>query len=373
MKSQFKITKDPIKILHISTAKSWRGGEQQLAYLYEELDQKGVEQIILCVKDSKMEAYCREKGHQFVSQVKRSGVDPFFAKRIKSICKKIDIDLIHTHDAHGHTYAIIAAALWKNKTPIIVSRRVDFSVGKSKSSFYKYNHSKVAKIVCVSDKIKEITAKDITDQSKLVTVHSGIDLTRFENTHVPGKLKELIGVNDKFLIGNTSALADHKDYFTFIDAAVKLNQKRKDCHFVAIGNGPLEEEIKNYARGKGLANLSFIGFRNDVPEILGDLDVFLITSKTEGLGTSILDAFAQGVPVIATAAGGIPEIVHPEKSGLLCPVFDSECLSVGLDRLLDNAALQQQLIAGAKQILATHTKAATAEKTLAVYRSVLGR
>ena len=68
MKSQFKITKDPIKILHISTAKSWRGGEQQLAYLYEELDQKGVEQIILCVKDSKMEQnphYCQSSGWFF--------------------------------------------------------------------------------------------------------------------------------------------------------------------------------------------------------------------------------------------------------------------------------------------------------------------
>ncbi len=371
MVNQFKITKQPLRVLHISSALSWRGGEQQLAYLFDSLDKLGISQLILCAKDSEMETYCKEKSWNYVSQKKVSGFDIFFAKKIKSICKKMEVSLIHTHDAHAHTFAILATTLFKNKTPLIVSRRVDFPIQKSKSSKYKYNHQSVKKIVCVSDKIKEIIAIDIQDKSKLITVHDGISLSRFKNTHVSGKLKQLVGVTNQIVIGNTSALADHKDYFTFIDTIEKVNENRKDCHFVIIGNGPLEDEIKKYASNKGIKNLSFLGFRTDIPEIFGDLDLFMITSKTEGLGTSILDAFACKVPVLATAAGGIPEIVIDNKSGLLCPIKDSHCLSIKLSLIIDDNGLKKKLIHGGNKILLAHSELITAEKTLAVYQSII--
>ena len=84
----------------------------------------------------------------------------------------------------------------------------------------------------------------------------------------------------------------------------------ENAHFVIIGKGPMENEIKSFSsKLKCSKNIHFVGFRNDVPDILGELNVFLITSKTEGLGTSILDALAAKVPVVATRAGGIPEII----------------------------------------------------------------
>ena len=296
-----------------------------------------------------------------------------FSKSIKSLCKKLEIDLVHTHDAHAHTFSIIAAAIFGNKTPLVVSRRVDFPISKSKTSIFKYNHKRVKKIVCVSDKIKEITAVDIKNQSKLVTVHSGIDLSKFEGTYKRGKLREELGLTSELLIGNTSALADHKDYFTFLDTALILNELRSDCYFVIIGSGPMEVEIKAYAERLGVKNITFTGFRTDIPEVLEDLDIFLITSKTEGLGTSILDAFACNVPVVATAAGGIPEIVINEESGLLAPVKNADLLAKQVDRLLSDELLRSDILKGAANILTRYTKTATAEKTLAVYHEVLGR
>ncbi len=371
MGKAFKITKQPMKVLHISSEPSWRGGEQQLAYLYAELEECGVQQIILCAKGSAMEKHCHENGWNYFTAKKSSGLAIIFAKRIKSVCKKLGIDLIHTHDSHAHTFAIVAAAILGNQTPVVVSRRVDFPIKKKASSLFKYNHKVVKKIVCVSDKIKEITAVDITDSSKLVTVHSGIDTSKFDGSHIPNKLRNEIGIREGFLIGNTSALADHKDYFTFLDSVFAINKLRSDCHFVIIGSGPLEQEIHDYAKQLKLSNVIFTGFRNDLPEVLGDLDLFLITSKTEGLGTSILDAFACNIPVVATSAGGIPEIVKDGYSGLIAPVKDPKAIASQVNRLLNDNVLADRLKVGAAEVLKQHAKSATAEKTLAVYEAVL--
>ncbi len=371
--TQFKITTQPMKILHISSEPSWRGGEQQLAYLYEELEKKGIQQIILCASNSSMEKYCIERQWDYYTETKKSGVAINFSNRIRSLCKKLEINLVHTHDAHSHTFAIISAIIFRNKTPLVVSRRVDFPISKSKSSLFKYNYKSVRKIVCVSDKINEITAKDIKDKSKLITIHSGIDLSKFEGTYRKDKLRVELGLTHQTLIGNTSALADHKDYFTFLDTAKLINQSISDCYFVIIGVGPLEAKIRNYAKSLKIKNISFMGFRTDIPEILEDLDVFLITSKTEGLGTSILDAFACNVPVVATAAGGIPEIVIDEQSGLLAPIKSPKLLAHQVKRLLNEDQLRLDILSGAKKVLNSHAKSITAEKTLLVYQEVLGR
>ena len=369
MKSRLKINKQ-IHVLHIVTALSWRGGEQQVAYLLEELEKQAVLQTVLCSKGSEMENYCKLKGINFISRRKGSSINLLYAKSIYSICKKMSIDLCHMHDAHAHTYAILAATFFKNPTPLILSRRVDFPIKKSWFSLFKYNHPAVEKILCVSEKIKQITSDGIKDLSKLEKVYSGIDITKFSQT---GKLiKELKLTENTVLVGNTSALADHKDYFTFINVAESVVKVNTNFLFLIFGKGPLEKEIKEYVKLKKLdSQVLFMGFRNDIHQILADLDVFLITSKTEGLGTSVLDAFAAGVPVVATAAGGIPELVKNEKTGMICGVKDIECLSKSLLEVVANKELSKNITENAKEVVKNFSKKATAEKTLNFYKKVL--
>ena len=360
-----------LKILHISTEPSWRGGEQQLAYLLEEIRDK-VNNIVLCAVNSKMEEFCNSKQITFFSAKKRSGFDLGFSKKIKTISVEYQPDAIHVHDAHAHTFAVLAASIYGNKVPIFISRRVDFPIKESWFSSYKYNHSSIHKILCVSDKIKEITERGIKDKSKLVTVYSGIDLEKF--TVANGKLKKELGLSpDAFLVGNTSALADHKDYFTFIDAVELVLKEDRSIQFVVLGKGPLEEEIKRYAKEKGvMTNLKFLGFRTDISSILSDFDCFLITSKTEGLGTSILDAFACKIPVVATAAGGIPELVEDNRTGLLCPIKDAECLSEAILKIKNDKTLAKHLIEQAAEKVKLFSKAKTAENTLRWYKTISG-
>lgn len=358
-------------ILHISTPKSWRGGEQQIAYLYEELNSKGVTQHILCQKNSEMAKKGKSLGWNIIECLKITAIDPFFAKKVNQVCKQKKIDIIHAHDSHAHSFAVISASIFGNTTPIIVSRRVDFPI--SRSSIKKYNHKNIRRIICVSDAIKKIIEPDIKDKSTLRTIHSGIDLNKFsKNSSEVKKLHNEFNIPYEIpLIGNISAIAPHKDYFTFINTAEELLNRNNKLKFIIIGTGPMEKEIKNYCTKKKLdKHIIFTGFRTDIQEILHELDIFLITSETEGLGTSIIDAFACRVPVVATRAGGIPEIVKHEKSGLLADVKDAKELANQVERILTGRLDRSKIISGQQQILKKFTKSITAEKTYLEYISL---
>ncbi len=362
---------EPI-VLHVSTAKTWRGGEQQLAYLAGELKKTEIKQYILCVAGSAVETFCIHSHIPYFSADKRSSVDVFFARKIASICRKNKVNIVHTHDSHAHTFAVLANDLFGNRSAIIVSRRVDFPVSKSFFSRYKYNHSAVKFILCVSDKIREITSASLKRPEVAVTVHSGIDVRRFENSRNTGVLHKEFGLSEKTkIVGNVAALAPHKDYFTFIDTAAIVCRKDLDVCFFMVGDGPMHSELKNYVKQSGFASrIIMTGFRSDIPAILPEFDVFLITSETEGLGTSILDAFACGVPVVATDAGGIPEIVIHDITGLVAPVKDIVTLARNTERLLADGSMSERLTKGASDHLKAFSTTATAAATLKYYRQV---
>lgn len=365
-----------LHLVHVSTARTWRGGEQQLAYLLTHLREMGVAQTVCCPKSAPLAAWAHE--HRFTVQTfrKRTSVDVFAARRLRGYCQKHSVTHVHTHDSHAHTTAVLAASVWGNDVPVIVSRRVDFPVKRAPLSRWKYNHPAVRRIVCVSDFIAHITAPALRDPSVLTTVHSGIDPTRFPAAPT-GKLRAELGLRpDQPLVGNVAALADHKDLFTFLRTARRLLDRptfrARTPHFVLIGRDDGEGfALRRYAAELGIANeqLTFLGFRRDVPELLPDLEVFLFTSKTEGLGTSVLDAFACGVPVVATAAGGVPESVLNEQTGLLAPVGDAEQLAAAVLRVLSERDVRETLTAGARRHLENFAPEATARRTLTVYRT----
>jgi len=363
-----------MKILHLSSALTWRGGEQQLNYLCEELQKDNIAQLVACPHNS--ELFERLKGSQIKTYPykKLSGLNILFALNLKKLCKKEGVSIIHVHDSHAHTAAYLAA-LMGNKVPLVVSRRVDFVVGNSILSKNKYKHKSISRIICVSDAIKNIMIETTGHSDKICTVHSGIDTLRFPFTQKTGRLYNLLNIDStSLLIGNTSALADHKDYFTFIDVAHEVLKTLPHARFIIIGEGLLKEEIKGYINKLGLQKqISMIGFRGDIPELLPDFDVFLITSKTEGLGTSILDAFACRVPVVATNAGGIPEIVKHNETGLLAPVRDIKLLTENVVKVLSDSALTELLVNNASKALKSFTKEVMAQKTMQIYSDIISK
>lgn len=360
-----------MKILHISSPKTWRGGEQQLLYLAEELRAIGFQQLIMCPFNSAVHQYCLKKHIGHITYFKRFSANPMVGFRVAQTCKRENIDMIHVHDSHAHNFAVLSAVLTKMDLPIIVSRRVDFPVKDSGMSAYKYNHPQIAKIICVSNAIKEIMEPSITDKSKLAVVHSGVDLEKFDAYKAEGRLRKEFNVpDDHMIIGNVAALAPHKDYPTFIRTVKRLIEGGLKAKFFAIGDGPLRKETVEAINEAGMQDHIYLtGFREDVVQLLPELDIFLITSETEGLGTSILDALCAKVPVVATKAGGIVEIIEHEVNGLLADVADDEGLAKQVLKLAKSEELMRSFVDAGLQKIKHFSKAETARKTIEVYSS----
>lgn len=362
-----------MRILHITSPKTWRGGEQQLLYLAEELKALGFYQVIMCPFNSEVHQYCLKKHLNHVTYFKGFSANPMVAFRVAQTCKREKIDMIHVHDSHAHNFAVLSAVLTGTDLPIIVSRRVDFPVSDTGMSSYKYNHPQIAKIICVSNAIKDVMLPSISDHSKLTVVHSGIDLDKFKKKKLQNVLRSKYEIPDDYLIiGNVAALAPHKDYPTFLRTVKRLVEGGIKAKFFAIGEGNCRKEVMEQIAEMGLKNeVHLTGFRSDVVEILPELDIFLMTSETEGLGTSILDALAAGVPVVATRAGGIIEIIEDQKTGLLAEVKDDEALAKAVLQMAASPELRAKFIAAGKEKVKEFAKSETARKTIEVYSSAL--
>ncbi len=360
-----------MRILHLSSEPSWRGGEQQIAYLIDGLNKRGVSNFIACRTGSAFAQHCQKEGWLHYMLPFKNAFDLKTAWALKRICQREQVALVHIHSAKSQGIATLSATLG-NSTPLVLSRRVDFPIRQNRLTQWKYNHPQIVKIICISHTIETIVRSAILRPERCVTVHSGIAPDRF--LAPTGYLRNRFNIpTDTLLIGNTSALADHKDYFTFIDTARKFTQSGVDAKFVMIGDGPQRNAIKAYIQQHQLSDYVLMtGFVSNVSEVLPELDIFLMTSKTEGLGTSVLDAFACRVPVVATRAGGIPEMVIHEETGLLANIGDSETLANHLVRVSQNVELKRTWVEAAYQhLLQNFTDQRMAQETVKVYQSVV--
>lgn len=340
--------------------------------MIEELNQLGVGNHVACRKGSAFHQYCQQHQIPHTAPPFANEFDLVTALQVKAYCKKHSVDLMHVHSGHAHAISVWSGILG-NKAPIILSRRVDFPVKANALSRLKYNYSGIKRVICVSDKIKEVVSESLERPELCVTVHSGIDLNRFPVKSKAGMLHREFNIPQHYtLIGNVSAIAPHKDYCTFVDTAAQIAAQRPETAFFIVGDGPLRQDIEVYVSQKGLQKqVYFTGFRKDIPKLMPELDLMLITSETEGLGTTVLDAFACHTPVVATAAGGIPEMVIDGETGMLAPIKSPEALAAKCLQVLQQPELREKLVRNAALKVQEFSKEQTARKTLEVYKEVL--
>ncbi|WP_417941811.1 glycosyltransferase family 4 protein [Flavobacterium sp. RS13.1] len=337
-----------MNILNVTTTHEWRGGEAQLYQYFRLLENfKDLNQMILCPENSVLSEKCTESKSKHFTYFKKSKVSSLLKPIIK-ICKAEKINIIHVHDSNALTASLIATLFLPKSTKIVLSRKRNNRIKDKFLNRYKYSHPKIQKIISVSKAVEKVFDNIVHDKSRLVTIYDAIDVNFFENVKKTYLIHQEYQLSlDTKIVGNVAALTSQKDIHTFIDTAKKIIAKKDsklDLKFVIVGDGPLKDELHKYSKKlKVEEHIIFMGYRSNIQQILPDFDIFLLTSETEGLPLTIYEAFASKIPVVATNAGGISEVIENNKTGFLTDLKDSENLSNYVLEILQNPELSEKI------------------------------
>ena len=317
-----------MKILALNTEKSWRGGEAQTLLNMEGLRRKSVEIILLASKDSELVKKSTQKGFEVIEVQNRWQALLFLIKHGQ------EFDLIHAQTSKTQLLAVLSKPF--HQKPVVYSRRVNFEV---KGWFSKLKYRATNQVIAITDIIKENLEKIGLKNVKVIT-----DI--IENQDINHRrAKQLIEENNwqnKKIIATVAALTSEKDPHTLVRAITHLYTIRQDFVFLHFGDGKLKTEIEKGINFLKISDIyQLLGHQNDVQDFYAVFDVFVLASKQEGLGSSILEAFVQRVPVVGTRAGGITETL--ENCGLLCEIGDAEGLAMAIDKLLIDKVLSEKL------------------------------
>jgi len=293
-------------------------------------------------------------------------------RALARILNRERIQVIHMHTSHACTLGGWAARL--ARTPArIISRRVDFSVRSNPLRKVKYQWG-VDRIVAISEGVRRVLIEDGLDPNRIVVIRSGIDPRPFDPNYPPGEARREIGIPDRSpVIGCVAHFADHKGHRYLIEAAVRVAAAIPDVRFLLVGDGELRPEIELQIKELKLEkHVLLTGFRQDVPRLVAAMDIVVLSSHLEGLGTSLLDAMAMARPVVATRVGGIPEMVEDGVNGLLVPPLDPSALADALIDLIRRPEERQRMgQAGRTRMLEKFSAEAMVSSTEAVYRMIL--
>ncbi|UCC40472.1 MAG: glycosyltransferase family 4 protein [Candidatus Aminicenantes bacterium] len=358
-----------MSLFHIDAGKEWRGGQRQSFFLVRELAKKGYPVQFIVQPGSPLYQSATEAKLPVISQKIRAEIDPAAVLRIALAMKRKKCVLAHFHDAHSAAVGSMAASL--AKVPIrVITRRVDFPLKKNLFSRRKYNKD-VDAVIAISEGVKKVLVEGGLERGLIEVIPSGIDFSPFEKTYSSDYLRqELSFSSDDYLVGIVAHLADHKGHKYLIQATKILKEYSPKIKVIIVGEGPLRMELDKQTKESEVEDMVFfLGFRKDIPQILFSLDLFVLSSYLEGLGSSILDAMACRLPVVATRTGGIPELVAHRKTGLLVPPTDPSALARAILKLYNDRELAFRL--GQKGYDVVHKKFSVesrADKVILLYK-----
>jgi glycosyltransferase involved in cell wall biosynthesis len=269
--------------------------------------------------------------------------------------------IVHAHDAHAVTLGGLAARLARR--PLVATRRVDFPLRRP--GFWV----RADRVIAISRAVADILAADGVRPERIVVVHSGIALDDLRGTARLG-IRERLGLGTGATIAaNVAALVGHKDHATLFRAAARLADRFPALHWVVAGEGPERGALEQLRQELALERrVHLLGHIAEPARLVADADLFVMSSREEGLGTSVLDAMGLGIPVASTAAGGLPEMLR-DGAGVLAPPQDPEALAAAVARLLAEPGLASAVVDRAAEAVQGFTSARMAEAVRSVYRS----
>ena len=283
----------------------------------------------------------------------KPGSVPVTALRLIRLLRAERPDLIHAHSIAPGFYGAVAGALCR--IPVLTTRhgRPEDSAKPSLTRMISTRFTD--RFVAVSEEVRRLLiSMTKIPAEKIFSIVNGIDTQRFAGTRNTALRAEFGIPENAFLFGTVGRLNHTKAQDLMIHALKTLRDQGADARLVIAGDGDRREKLDHLIAELQLQDRArLLGARHDVPAILRGLDAFVLSSVDEGVPLSLLEAMAAGLPCVATAVGGIPEVISHEHNGLLAPAGDAAALAAAMQRLLDEPDLRRHIAANGAETVRT--------------------
>ena len=357
-----------MRILHIDTERGWRGGERQTLWLAQSLQRRGHPSVVAARPDEPLAQRVRESGLEVVPCSPSFEADPVAVLGLRRRLRELRIDLVHAHT--GHAVGLGALATLGTTVKLVVSRRVDFPLRRNAGTRWKYGRA--AAVIAISRAVADVLTRSGVAENRIAVIPDGVDTGRVITPAAPEMLRSLGVPASAPLVVQVAQLVPHKDPLNFVRAIAAARERVPSLHALLIGDGPLRTDVDEAVRILRLeGTLHATGYRQDADALLAAADVVVLSSREEGMGSVLLDALFLRKPIAATRAGGIPEVISHEMTGLLSSVGDSSALGANIASLLEDHALAARLATAARARADAFSVERLTDRTLTVYERVL--
>lgn len=371
-----------IKVCHLISGDLWAGAESQAYAMITSLTQLpefAISAIVL--NQGRLESSLCEAGIPvLVIDESKYGFWSLFDQASKCL-RQNRVDIIHSHRYKENLLAFLLRQRGLASSLVQTVHGLPEAtggLGRAKASVYSCVNSFMSrrhfdKVICVSYDIERF----LRNQNRFrntVAIHNAIECSSPATPNVSTYLKSQLGLADDVqLVGAIGRAVPVKGFDTFLRLAAQVQRLRNNVRFVLVGDGPCLESLRALAQERGSSDsLYFLGFRDDVTEILRSLDLMVMTSLHEGIPMILLEAMAEQRAVLAYSVGGIPEVIETDKSGILVDGGNESVLLETCLRLLESRDLRVRLgIAARQRVEREFSTSAQRLRLASVYRETL--
>ena len=358
--------------LHVDTGRDWRGGQIQVMHTVLGLRARGDRAALVAHPNGELIRRMSE-GLDLIPLAPTHEVDLAAAWRLSRVIKQLKPDVVHAHDPHAVAMAATALSIASAdpRVRFVAARRLELKMARN--SFSRWKYGQVDCFIASSGAIRDRLVHEGIERRKIRIVNEGVDVERIHRTLPANVHAEFYLPTHAPVIGNVAALVPHKGHQHLIEAAAIVVKSVPDARFVIVGAGELRDALEQQIRHLHLERHVFLaGYRIDAIELTRGFDVFVISSITEGMCTPLVDAMAAGKPCVATAVGGIPEVLCDDVTGYLVPPRDPAALANRVVQLLKDATLRERIGRAAfERAHACFTVERMVDATAAVYKSLV--
>lgn len=345
------------KIAHVITESTPFGGAQRNTLLtLKGLVRDGYETELICGPGGRLIQEARTIGvpvHVMPDLVRRIDLlkDCRAVMQLRRLFRQRQYSLVHTHSTKAGLLGRLAA--WWAGVPVIVHTfhgvllEMDGSLG---SRLYIAAERLVGRLthcfICVGEVVRqEILTWRLAPDERFVTIYSGIEFSSYVPKRTVPDTKHGLGMEEAWpIVGSIGHLLEAKAQHDLIEAVRLLREKYPQMKLLIVGEGNRRSALERQIRENGLAhNVSLLGERDDIADLLGIFDVYAMSSQREGIGRALTEAMYWSLPIVASSVNGVKEVILHEQTGLLVPPHDPQALAAAIDRLASVRELAQRL------------------------------